>query len=192
MYPALRRCANVRSLLAAGQSGGRLPSSSSALSSTMPERDPFLNGTNSAYVEEMYLSWQRDPQSVHAVSVDFFTCKKTDDIELRFGIISRTVVASALQKLFARRCGYRRVCSTAVIASDGEIIGGGGGACRRESESGASDVYRHADWQRQYYSRSFVGAGAHSFIPGRCRCAQLFFLFGKNLKPPVSLTESRA
>lgn len=30
--------------------------------------EPFLNGTNSGYVEEMYNNWLRDPASVHAVS----------------------------------------------------------------------------------------------------------------------------
>lgn len=31
--------------------------------------EPFLNGSSSSYVEEMYNAWQRDPTSVHAVSV---------------------------------------------------------------------------------------------------------------------------
>lgn len=30
--------------------------------------EPFLNGSNGAYVEEMYNNWLRDPASVHAVS----------------------------------------------------------------------------------------------------------------------------
>lgn len=29
--------------------------------------EPFLNGSSSAYVEEMYNSWLRDPATVHAV-----------------------------------------------------------------------------------------------------------------------------
>lgn len=29
--------------------------------------EPFLNGSSSAYVEEMYNSWLQDPTSVHAV-----------------------------------------------------------------------------------------------------------------------------
>lgn len=37
----------------------RLSSSASA--------EPFLNGSNAGYVEEMYNSWLRDPASVHAV-----------------------------------------------------------------------------------------------------------------------------
>lgn len=30
--------------------------------------EPFLNGSSSVYVEEMYNSWIQDPKSVHAVS----------------------------------------------------------------------------------------------------------------------------
>ena len=30
--------------------------------------EPFINGTSSSYVEEMYDSWKSDPQSVHKVS----------------------------------------------------------------------------------------------------------------------------
>jgi hypothetical protein len=30
--------------------------------------EPFLNGSSSSYVEEMYNSWLADPKSVHAVS----------------------------------------------------------------------------------------------------------------------------
>lgn len=30
--------------------------------------EPFLNGSSSVYVEEMYNSWLQDPKSVHAVS----------------------------------------------------------------------------------------------------------------------------
>ena len=31
--------------------------------------EPFLNGSSSIYLEEMYNSWLKDPKSVHAVSV---------------------------------------------------------------------------------------------------------------------------
>ena len=31
--------------------------------------EPFANGTNSNYVEDMYRSWQKDPNSVHSVSI---------------------------------------------------------------------------------------------------------------------------
>ena len=30
--------------------------------------EPFLNGSNSVYVEDMYESWLEDPKSVHKVS----------------------------------------------------------------------------------------------------------------------------
>lgn len=30
--------------------------------------EPFLDGTSSSYVEDMYNSWLRDPASVHTVS----------------------------------------------------------------------------------------------------------------------------
>lgn len=31
--------------------------------------EPFINGTSSSYVEEMYNAWLTDPQSVHVVSI---------------------------------------------------------------------------------------------------------------------------
>lgn len=31
--------------------------------------EPFINGTSSSYVEDMYESWKTDPNSVHKVSV---------------------------------------------------------------------------------------------------------------------------
>ena len=34
--------------------------------------EPFLNGTNSAYVEEMYESWLLDSSSVHKVHLKYF------------------------------------------------------------------------------------------------------------------------
>lgn len=33
--------------------------------------EPFLNGSSSAYVEEMYNSWLVDPKSVHVVCTSF-------------------------------------------------------------------------------------------------------------------------
>lgn len=33
----------------------------------MVAQEPFLNGSSSNYVEEMYLSWKQDPKSVHRV-----------------------------------------------------------------------------------------------------------------------------
>ena len=37
--------------------------------------EPFLNGTSSNYVEEMYFSWLENPRSVHKVSACVF-CKR--------------------------------------------------------------------------------------------------------------------
>lgn len=34
--------------------------------------EPFLNGSSSSYVEDMYNAWLRDPASVHAVSMNAF------------------------------------------------------------------------------------------------------------------------
>ena len=34
-------------------------------------QEPFLNGSSSNYVEDMYLSWKEDPKSVHRVSRNF-------------------------------------------------------------------------------------------------------------------------
>lgn len=31
-------------------------------------KEPFLSGTNSSYVEEMYYAWLENPKSVHKVS----------------------------------------------------------------------------------------------------------------------------
>lgn len=38
---------------------------------TQAAAEPFLNGSSSTYVEEMYIAWQRDPSSVHVVCTDF-------------------------------------------------------------------------------------------------------------------------
>lgn len=40
---------------------------------TQAAAEPFLNGSSSTYVEEMYLAWQRDPTSVHVVQLVLFT-----------------------------------------------------------------------------------------------------------------------
>lgn len=36
--------------------------------------EPFLNGSSSSYVEEMYNAWLQDPHSVHVVSNKFIKC----------------------------------------------------------------------------------------------------------------------
>ena len=35
---------------------------------TQAAAEPFLSGSSSVYVEEMYSAWQKDPNSVHIVS----------------------------------------------------------------------------------------------------------------------------
>ncbi len=35
---------------------------------TKTSKEPFLNGSSSTYVEEMYKAWLKDPESVHKVS----------------------------------------------------------------------------------------------------------------------------
>lgn len=35
---------------------------------TLAAAEPFLSGSSSVYVEEMYSAWQNDPNSVHKVS----------------------------------------------------------------------------------------------------------------------------
>lgn len=43
-------------------------SASNRLYSTPVAAEPFLNGSSSTYVEDMYNAWLQDPSSVHAVS----------------------------------------------------------------------------------------------------------------------------
>jgi hypothetical protein len=43
--------------------------------------EPFLNGSSTAYVEEMYNAWLRDPASVHAVR------NNSSGIDFNFSII---------------------------------------------------------------------------------------------------------
>jgi 2-oxoglutarate dehydrogenase E1 component len=43
------------------------------LSSRPPLSDPFANGTNAYYAEEMYRYWRQDPSSVHASWNAYFT-----------------------------------------------------------------------------------------------------------------------
>lgn len=47
---------------------GLLPRTLCAKQQKTLAAEPFANGTNNNYVEEMYKSWQKDPQSVHVVS----------------------------------------------------------------------------------------------------------------------------
>lgn len=36
---------------------------------TKTSKEPFLNGSSSIYVEEMYKAWLKNPESVHKVSL---------------------------------------------------------------------------------------------------------------------------
>lgn len=49
--------------------------------------EPFLNGSNTSYVEEMYNSWLRDPASVHAV-------RKKSFINIEFNLSIQPVTFS--------------------------------------------------------------------------------------------------
>lgn len=42
------------------------------LYTTKAAAEPFLNGSSSSYVEEMYNSWLEDPKSVHVVRIRTF------------------------------------------------------------------------------------------------------------------------
>lgn len=37
---------------------------------TKTSKEPFLNGSSSTYVEEMYKAWLKNPESVHKVSCE--------------------------------------------------------------------------------------------------------------------------
>ena len=62
------RCATGRSrLLIVPQQGPRLLYRDLATAAIAPSpNDPFANGTNTHYAEEMYRHWRQDPSSVHA------------------------------------------------------------------------------------------------------------------------------
>lgn len=46
-------------------------------------QEPFLNGSNSNYVEEMYLSWKEDPKSVHRVGNHFTSLRDKRILRVR-------------------------------------------------------------------------------------------------------------
>jgi len=58
--------------------------SSSRYYGTSAGAEPFINGTSSSYVEEMYESWKVDPSSVHKVSNVYMDihckCQFSEDI----------------------------------------------------------------------------------------------------------------
>lgn len=60
--------------LAADAMPVRTPFSVRSLATTAPSpTDPFANGTNAYYVEEMYRSWKQDPNSVHVSWRTYFS-----------------------------------------------------------------------------------------------------------------------
>lgn len=63
-------------------SGGSNDSSNTRNFST-GAAEPFLNGSSSAYVEEMYNSWLQDPKTVHAVSFLCFSFNYNFVLEIR-------------------------------------------------------------------------------------------------------------
>lgn len=63
---ALRRVALANSLPKAARSGLLLRRELATPAANPPSsNDPFANGTNAYYVEEMYRYWRQDPKSVH-------------------------------------------------------------------------------------------------------------------------------
>lgn len=59
----------LRANLFTGRTGSTGGATHSVRNYALPvTAEPFLNGSSSSYVEEMYVSWQKDPNSVHKVS----------------------------------------------------------------------------------------------------------------------------
>lgn len=61
----LSRTTAYRALLHRARPAVLLAARSLATAAPSPN-DPFANGTNTYYIEEMYRRWRQDPQSVHA------------------------------------------------------------------------------------------------------------------------------
>ena len=59
--------------------GGSRDGGQSRNYATAAAAEPFLNGSSSAYIEDMFEAWQSDPNSVHKVRLNVFCstlCKK--------------------------------------------------------------------------------------------------------------------
>ena len=74
-----KRCKYLGSLNRNSLSLGQLNVESTLLAAppclkyvTKAAQEPFLNGSSSVYVEEMYLAWKQDPKSVHKSWDAFF------------------------------------------------------------------------------------------------------------------------
>jgi 2-oxoglutarate dehydrogenase E1 component len=64
---AIRRFPGVLSAVSAGRVAPTIVHRTLATPATPPSpNDPFANGTNAYYAEEMYRHWKQDPKSVHA------------------------------------------------------------------------------------------------------------------------------
>jgi hypothetical protein len=64
----LGTCAEDNSRFSLSQLAKDFIAASSVKTYNSAAAEPFLNGSSTAYVEEMYNAWLRDPASVHAVS----------------------------------------------------------------------------------------------------------------------------
>lgn len=71
-YPACRSFhelpALYRSYATSANAGGPRDLGQGRRFGTRAAAEPFMNGSSSTYVEDMYEAWQRDPTSVHKVS----------------------------------------------------------------------------------------------------------------------------
>jgi len=64
--------------------------------------EPFLNGSSSIYIEEMYRAWEQDPNSVHKVTLYFAYLHKLYRISIRFCTSKHTGVRIVLQLVHIR------------------------------------------------------------------------------------------
>jgi 2-oxoglutarate dehydrogenase E1 component len=70
----VRRFPNVFNVASAGRVAPTVVHRTLATPATPPSpNDPFANGTNAYYAEEMYKHWKQDPQSVHTSWNTYFS-----------------------------------------------------------------------------------------------------------------------
>lgn len=94
---------------AKSQSQARLAAVGGALRTFQPMRsytasvsaEPFLNGTSSNYVEEMYYAWLENPRSVHKVGDCVCVCVRVR-VLVRMELLPRTMAS-----LCSKRSGTR-------------------------------------------------------------------------------------
>lgn len=63
--------------------------------------EPFLNGSSSSYVEEMYNSWLQDPHSVHVVSLKYIHSNKSFRIQFSMIFIIKIIYFLVLGFIFS-------------------------------------------------------------------------------------------